>query len=80
MTGAGIGSAVHGFYGYSFGFCIWAVLRSLRRFVVVCLDTEDASRLFKYEPDTGREHALLVWLNTPNRVWDPQNDSPSTGV
>eukprot|EP00913_Durusdinium_trenchii_P035182 g32913.t1 len=30
LVGAGIGSAVHGFYGYSFGFCIWAVLRSLR--------------------------------------------------
>lgn len=50
LIGMSVGSAMHGFYFYSFLFSTWSCLRSIRRFVVLCLDTEDANRLFRYAP------------------------------
>jgi len=65
LAGISVGSAMHGFHFYSFLFSIWGCLRSLRRFVVLCLDTEDARRLFQYAPADWkkRQVELFNWLH-----------------
>eukprot|EP00435_Cladocopium_sp_Y103_P019813 s2168_g4.t2 len=65
LIGMSVGSAMHGFYFYSLLFSTWSCLRSLRRFVVLCLDTEDANRLFRYAPTDlkKRKMELFNWLH-----------------
>ncbi|CAE7034523.1 unnamed protein product [Symbiodinium natans] len=50
LLGAGAGCAGHGLVGPTLALSAWAALRVGRRFVVQCLDAEDANRLFRYAP------------------------------
>lgn len=50
LLGAGVGSAAQGFLGPALFLSSWATLRVARRFVVQCIDAEDANRLFRYAP------------------------------
>lgn len=65
LVGFGLGSGMHGFYVYGISFLIWAVLRSARRFLVICLDTEDAQRLFRFAPAhlQKRKSELFNWMH-----------------
>ena len=84
VSGMSVGSAMHGFYFYSFLFSTWSCLRSIRRFVVLCLDMEDANRLFRYAPTDlkKRKMELFNWFLAMNQKilfflsdfsWDVKN-------
>ncbi|CAJ1460879.1 unnamed protein product [Effrenium voratum] len=65
LLGAGLGSALQGFFGPLYFLWTWALLRFGRRFVVQCIDAEDAQRLFRWAPPSLRrkQGELFQWLH-----------------
>eukprot|EP00931_Biecheleriopsis_adriatica_P104696 TRINITY_DN79331_c0_g1_i1.p1 TRINITY_DN79331_c0_g1~~TRINITY_DN79331_c0_g1_i1.p1 ORF type:complete len:476 (-),score=105.65 TRINITY_DN79331_c0_g1_i1:22-1449(-) len=62
LMGAGAGTVIQGFAGPGIFLTCWGLGRSARRFVVLCIDTEDPNRLFRFAPASVKERKAEIFV------------------
>ncbi|CAE8736005.1 unnamed protein product [Polarella glacialis] len=68
LIGAGVGSSLQGLQGPAFFLGLWGLLRAGRRFVVLCVDTEDTNRLFRFAPQRIKNQRGELFVLLANEV------------
>lgn len=62
MMGAAAGSVLQGFLGPGVLLGGWGLARACRRFVVLCIDTEDPNRLFRWAPSSLQKQKAELFV------------------